>query len=237
MGEWTCGFTFLDPGKSGVRTLPSYLFKVYFNSILASTSRSSMLSPSVRFPTEILHEILSHACYLSCPSHPSSFGDEFRLWSSSACNFIQLLLLSLRPCRIQTLVSTPCSSYCVFREREARCEVLTVTTVKFTVFWDVTSCSLVDKYLLSSNEWKVRQLIKVRRYILCKLKTSAWFSEETLRCPLFLNEYNSQGQLLITTACFAFSSFEDIVFNMGGGWTFSKKRGGRRESQIICLRT
>jgi hypothetical protein len=179
-----------------------------------------MQSPSVRFPAKILNEIFSHACYLSCPSHPPWLGHEFELWSSSACDFIQ-------PSVAPSLSRRPVLA-AVFRER---CEVLTVTTAKFTVFWDVTSCSLVDKYLLSSNEWKARQLIKVHPYVLCKLKTSAWFSEKYLRCPLSLNEqYNSQGQSLITATCFAFSSFEDIVFNTKWAWTFSRK--GEREERV-----
>jgi hypothetical protein len=55
-------------------------------------------------------------------------------------------------------------------------------SIKFTAFRDVTSCSLVDKYLLSSDEWKARQLIETPSYVLCKLKTSTSFSEQCFRC-------------------------------------------------------
>ena len=60
-----------------VHTIPSYFFKVHFNSALPSTSRSSWLSPSLRFYDNFFLHIahFSRACNMLCPSHLPTLDD------------------------------------------------------------------------------------------------------------------------------------------------------------------
>ena len=76
--------------------LPPYFFTVYFNIIVLSMSRSSKCSLSCRFPYQnsTIISLLPHVFHLLCPSHSPwlitlIFGDEYKLWSSSMCNFLQ----------------------------------------------------------------------------------------------------------------------------------------------------
>jgi hypothetical protein len=52
----------------------SYFFKFDFITILASASGSSYCSLSSGLPTKTLYASIFHACYMSCLSHPSWFG-------------------------------------------------------------------------------------------------------------------------------------------------------------------
>jgi hypothetical protein len=66
---------------------------------------------SFDFPTNILYAILSHSCYMPCPFYPSLLiiriilGEEYKLWSSSLCSFLQPPLTSSLSRTVQTVFS------------------------------------------------------------------------------------------------------------------------------------
>jgi hypothetical protein len=65
-----------------VHTLPSDSPKINFNTILSSTSRSSVRSLSFTFSDRSLVRIFSifHTCYIHCRSHPLSVYDLNYIW-------------------------------------------------------------------------------------------------------------------------------------------------------------
>jgi hypothetical protein len=81
-----------------VHKFPPSFPKIHFNIIYTSTPKSPAWSLPFVFPIKkkfvrIYH--LPYASYMPCPSHPPwfltiiIFGEEWRLWSSSLCNFLQ----------------------------------------------------------------------------------------------------------------------------------------------------
>ena len=84
-----------------------HFLNIYFNTILPSMPGSSNCSLSLSFPHQnpVCISPLPHTCYMSCPSHSyqlitqMTFGEEYRLLSSSVCSFLHLpaTFVPLRP--------------------------------------------------------------------------------------------------------------------------------------------
>jgi hypothetical protein len=99
---------------------PILIFKIHLI-ILLSMSRSSLQSLSFwichQNPTCI--PLLSHACYMPCPSHPPWFDHsnciwwENKWWSSSLCNFSNLLPFHPSPVQIFSTHCYQIPSVCV----------------------------------------------------------------------------------------------------------------------------
>ena len=90
----TCPYPELAP--SSPHTPTSHFPKIHPNIILPSTPGSPQSSPFLRFPHQnpVQTSPLPHTRYMPRPSHSSWFyhrtilGEEYRLFSSSLCNFL-----------------------------------------------------------------------------------------------------------------------------------------------------
>jgi hypothetical protein len=79
---------------NSVHTLPPYFLIIHLNIILLSMSSSSKWSLPLRFSDHNFVHIshLPHVHYMPLPFHPSWSdcpGEEYKLWSSSLCSFLQ----------------------------------------------------------------------------------------------------------------------------------------------------
>jgi hypothetical protein len=85
-----------------IHTIPFYISKIHINIVHSPTSGSSEWSLSywLSHQCPICIPLLTHSCYMIRPSHPSwliiliIFSEEYTLWSSSLCSFLQLLVTS-----------------------------------------------------------------------------------------------------------------------------------------------
>jgi hypothetical protein len=98
------------------------------------------------FPTSTLYESSSHASYMPCPSHPSwhdhSPGEEFKLWHSSLCSFLEPpVILSLFGLNIllSILFSDTLSLCSSFNVRD-QVSILYKTTCKIIVLYIPILC-------------------------------------------------------------------------------------------------
>jgi hypothetical protein len=96
-----------------IHTIPSYLSRNHFNIVHPPPSCTSQWSLSFWLFHQYPICTPPPSCYMSCPSHPPWLDHsnytwkKYKLWSSSLCSFLQLLVPSslFRP----NTSSTPCS--------------------------------------------------------------------------------------------------------------------------------
>jgi hypothetical protein len=97
-----------------VSTTPSYISKIHFNIMQSRIRHNSGLFPS-GFPTNILYTFLSYPFRTTYPAHLAILdliiliilGEEYKLWSSSLCSFLQPPVTS--SFSVQIFSSAPCS--------------------------------------------------------------------------------------------------------------------------------
>jgi len=111
-------------GKS--TPLPHMLFKIHFRITISSMLRSPkwpLLFWFANWNTVWIFNF-SHACYVPCQfhspwfAHLAIYGEEYKLWSFSLCNFLHppvtssILGLNILLCTLFSDTLNPCSSQC-----------------------------------------------------------------------------------------------------------------------------
>jgi hypothetical protein len=99
-----------------VHTFPLYSLKIHSNIIFSSSSRSSKWSPPFRFSNQntVRNSYISHASYMTRPSHPPWFDHPNNIWWSVQVTKLLIMQSSplfrhFLPYLFQKFSSAPCS--------------------------------------------------------------------------------------------------------------------------------